>query len=452
MTSKKKSKRKKTIGQKKVIRPKKVVKLKKVVKPKKRRHRRKRRYNVAVEILLQSLPVLLITSIGEVVAGSVLGKMSTAMAVIPGLIILIPAIMDLRGNIGTALGSRVSTMLHLGVLGRHFSFNRIIRHNVGASVSLTAAVALILGIAAHFISLLFGLPSIGPVHLLIIAFLSAILATIFLQPFALFLTFTSFNKNLDPDNIVAPLLGMLGDVVSVLAIFVASIIVRKIPFNESWFLTLSIFSLLIATNIKGKRRKKKKKKRRDVFPLRYRFKCIVKQSVGVLYLCGILGIFSGLILHYKEKSLLLIPGLLILVPQVIAKSGSIGGIFGARFSSGMHLGFFSPFKINRYLLDHLLAATGFWVAISPVAALVTYVGAIVIGVAIPSLLTLLYISVFTLFIIVFSSFLLDFLLASLSYRMGMDPSNIVIPLITSIGDIIGVFTLMYAISLFTSVG
>ncbi len=143
---------------------------------------------------------------------------------------------------------------------------------------------------------------------------------------------------------------------------------------------------------------------------------------------------------------------MILVPQVIAKSGSIGGIFGARFSSGMHLGFISPFRINRYLLDHLLAAAGFWIAISPVAAFVTYIGALVTGVAIPSLITLLYISGFTLFVIVFSSFVLDFILASLSYRIGMDPSNVVIPLITSLGDIIGIFTLMYAISLFTSIG
>ncbi|MCK4234173.1 magnesium transporter [candidate division WOR-3 bacterium] len=123
---------------------------------KRRRKRRKRKLNIALQILIQSLPILLITSIGEVIAGSVLGKMSTALAVVPGLIILIPAVMDLRGNIGTALGSRVSTMLHLGILGKHFSFNRIIGHNVGASASLTAAVALILGIVAHFIQFFLG--------------------------------------------------------------------------------------------------------------------------------------------------------------------------------------------------------------------------------------------------------------------------------------------------------
>jgi len=412
-----------------------------------RRKKRKNR-NIAIEILLQSLPVLLVTSIGEVIAGSVLGKMSKAMEMIPGLIVLIPAVMDLRGNIGTALGSRVSTMLHLGVLGKHFSFNRIIGHNVGASFSLTGAVAIVLGIAAHFISLLFGLQSIGPVHLLLIAILSAFLATIFLQPFTLFLTFTSFNRRLDPDNVVAPLLGMLGDVVSILAIFVAAMIVQRIPFEENWFMTLSVLMFFVLARVKTKTRKR----RRNKFPLRYRFKSIVKQSIGVLFLCGILGIFSGIILHHKETGLMLMPGLLILVPQVIAKSGSIGGIFGARFSSGMHLGFFKPFRVNRYLLGHLLAGCGFWFAISPFAALVTYVGAIATGAAIPNLLILIYISLFTLFVIIFSSFFLDFILASFSYRIGVDPSNIVIPMITSIGDIIGVFTLMYAISLFTAIG
>lgn len=413
--------------------------------------RRSRQRNIAVQILVQSLPILLVTSAGEVVAGSVLGKMDHALAMIPGLMVLIPAVMDLRGNIGTALGSRVSTMLHLGILGRRFSFNNIIGHNVGASFSLTGAVALILGIIAHFVSLLFGLPSIGPVHLLLVALLAGLLAQLVLQPFTLFLTYTAFSKHLDPDNIVAPLLGMLGDVVSVIALFAASLLVRKIPFEENWFLTLSVCSLFVLARVKGVKKGRKRRKK-GAFPLRYRFKSIMKQSIGVLYLCGMLGVFSGLILHYREKGLLLIPGLLILVPQVIAKSGSIGGIFGARFSSGMHLGFFKPFRINSHLLNHGIAAIGFWIAITPVAAVVTYLGAVITKVAIPPLLTLVYISGFTLFVIVLSSFILDFLIASFSYRIGVDPSNVVIPLITSLGDIIGVFTLMFAIGLFCGIG
>jgi mgtE-like transporter len=424
----------------------------KSTKKKIRRKRRRSGRNVAVEILIQSLPILLITSAGEVIAGTVLGKMDQAMAMIPGLIVLIPAVMDLRGNIGTALGSRVSTMLHLGVLGRHFSFNRIIGHNIGASFALTGSVALVLGVIAHFVSLLFGLPSIGPVHLLLIALLAGLLAQLFLQPFTLFLTFAAFSKHLDPDNVVAPLLGMLGDVVSIVALFVASLLVWRMPFQENWFLTMGLFSLFMLARTKGKKAKKRRRRKKYSFPLRYRFKSIVKQSIGVLYLCGILGILSGLILHHKEKCLLLLPGLLILVPQVIAKSGSIGGIFGARFSSGMHLGFFKPFRINKHLLDHGFAAIGFWIAITPVAAIVTYIGALVTHVAIPPLLTLIYISGFTLFVIVLSSFILDFLIASFSYRIGVDPSNVVIPLITSLGDIIGVFTLMFAISLFCGIG
>lgn len=412
------------------------------------RHRRKKRkFNITFEILIQSLPILLVTSIGEVIAGSVLGKMSKAMELIPGLIVLIPAVMDMRGNIGTALASRVSTMLHLGILGKHFSFNRIIGHNIGASFSLTAAVALLIGILAHFISRLFGLASIGPVHLLLIALASSIGATLFLQPFTLLLTFLSFNKSLDPDNIVAPLLGMFGDVISILSIFVSSILIMKIHFQESWFLSLMLFLFFALASVKEKRRSRRKK---TVFPGRYRFTNIVKQSIGVLYLCGVLGIFSGIILHFKEKGLVLIPGLLILVPQVIAKSGSIGGIFGARFSSGMHLGFFTPFRVNKYLIGHLWAAVGFWIAISPIAAFITYIGAVIMGIKITAILTLLYITGGTLFVIVFSSFILDFLLASFSYRIGLDPSNIVIPLITSFGDIIGIFTLMYAISIFVA--
>ena len=70
--------------------------------------------------MLQAMPVVIATSIGELFAGSILGKMHERLDLIPGLIILVPAIMGLRGNIGTALGSRLSASLHLGIIRRKF--------------------------------------------------------------------------------------------------------------------------------------------------------------------------------------------------------------------------------------------------------------------------------------------------------------------------------------------
>ncbi|RKX70244.1 hypothetical protein DRP53_05580, partial [candidate division WOR-3 bacterium] len=95
-----------------------------------RRKRRKRR--IVSEILIQALPVVILTSVGEFFAGSILGRLHERLELIPGLIILVPAVMDLRGNIGTALGSRLSSALHLGIIGKHFTFDRFNISNISA--------------------------------------------------------------------------------------------------------------------------------------------------------------------------------------------------------------------------------------------------------------------------------------------------------------------------------
>ena len=79
----------------------------------KARRRKRRNRRIIFDILLQATPVVILTSLGELLAGSILGKMHERLDIIPGLIILVPAIMGLRGNIGTALGSRISTITQI---------------------------------------------------------------------------------------------------------------------------------------------------------------------------------------------------------------------------------------------------------------------------------------------------------------------------------------------------
>ena len=63
----------------------------------------------AKEMLKQSLPLIIICGIGGVITGSTLGAMIDILKEIPGLIVVIPAVIALRGNISTALGSRLGS-------------------------------------------------------------------------------------------------------------------------------------------------------------------------------------------------------------------------------------------------------------------------------------------------------------------------------------------------------
>jgi mgtE-like transporter len=396
------------------------------------RRRKRRSRRIISDILLQATPVVILTSLGELFAGSILGKMHERLDLIPGLIILVPAIMDLRGNIGTALGSRISTSLHLGLVGKRFSLNRFNLNNIGAGFSLSLAVSVVIGVCARFACQIFGLPSIPLVNLLLIAILASAMASLVLIPFTVSLTYLAFNRRLDPDNIVAPIIGMVGDVITVAVVFMAADIVLRIKIDDAWsLLMLPVLPLMIRS-----------------IPARYRLVNILKQSIPILLLCTVLGVLAGIYLHWQYEKFYLIPGLLILVPQIIAKAGSIGGIFGARFASGLHLGYVKPYRMNNYVMKNSIGALALALVVAPIVTVITKFGADIFGIPLVPFMPLLFINIFAIFVITLLVFVLDFMTASLSYKMRIDPSNSVIPIVTSMGDIIGTVVLVLAISMF----
>jgi mgtE-like transporter len=396
--------------------------------------RKRKRINrrIIADILLQATPVVILTSVGELFAGSILGKMHERLDLIPGLIILVPAVMGLRGNIGTALGSRISTSLHLGLVGRRFSFNKFNMSNVGAGFTLSLLVSVIIGVFARLVCHIFGLPSIPLVNLLLIAILASAMASVVLIPFTVTLTYFAFNKRLDPDNIVAPIIGMVGDIITVAVVFIAADIVLRLKIDEAWSLLLLPAVPMIVRRI----------------PARYKLKNILKQSVPILFVCTMLGVLAGIYLHWQYEKFYLVPGLLILVPQIIAKAGSIGGIFGARFSSGLHLGYLEPYRLNKYVMKNFTGAIALALVISPLVTLITKFGADLFRIPIVPIVPLFFINLFAIVAITLIVFFLDFFTASLSYKIRVDPSNSVIPFVTSLGDIIGTVILVLAITMF----
>jgi mgtE-like transporter len=358
--------------------------------------------------------------------------MHERLDLIPGLIILVPAIMGLRGNIGAALGSRISASLHLGLVGKRFSFNRFNLSNIGAGFSLSLAVSIVIGVCARLACQLFGLPSIPLVNMLLIAILASAMASLVLIPFTVTLTYFAFNRRLDPDNIVAPIIGMVGDVITVAVVFIAADIVLRLKIDDAWSLLMLPALPLIIRRI----------------PARYRLLNILKQSIPILFLCTVLGVLAGIYLHWQYEKFYLIPGLLILVPQIIAKAGSIGGIFGARFSSGLHLGFLKPYRMNDYVIKNSIGAIALAVVIAPIVTVITKFGADLFGIPLVPFMPLLFINIFAILVITVIVFVLDFITASFSYKIRVDPSNSVIPMVTSLGDIIGTVVLVLAISMF----
>src|SRR3546814_12897320 len=64
----------------------------------------------------QGLVALALNSTSSLIAGAALGALTDTFERYPGLLLLVPAAIGLRGNVFGALGNRVSTSIHAGEL------------------------------------------------------------------------------------------------------------------------------------------------------------------------------------------------------------------------------------------------------------------------------------------------------------------------------------------------
>ena len=182
------------------------------------------------KILRQSLPLIVACGFGELLAGVMLGGMARTLELLPGLLVLIPAIVGLKGNIDTTLGARLGSAAHMGLIttGKGWTSNPEMRQNLTAALILSLAMSAVAGVLAHFTCVLLGLPSAGPVAQTLIAIMAGTLSGVFLAFFTAWIVVTAFNRGIDPDNVTGPALSTLGDIITFFWLFAAASLVLSL--------------------------------------------------------------------------------------------------------------------------------------------------------------------------------------------------------------------------------
>src|SRR6184192_4083041 len=92
----------------------------------------------------QGLAALLVSSAGDLLAGLTLGAITHTLEALPGLLVLVPAAIGMRGNIFGALGSRLGTAIHTGTFSLARRRDTIVGQNVLSALTLTFVVSLAL--------------------------------------------------------------------------------------------------------------------------------------------------------------------------------------------------------------------------------------------------------------------------------------------------------------------
>ena len=155
---------------------------------------------------------------GGVLAGSLLLLFSGALERLPGLLILLPGFLELRGSVSGALSARLSSGLLLGVLKPRWG-GRILRGNVVAALAIAFIAAILLaGLAYGLSGWLFGA---ADARIFAVALLAVAVTSLIEVPVTVGATYRLFRRGHDPNNVMGPYVTMMGDVLSVVSLLIA---------------------------------------------------------------------------------------------------------------------------------------------------------------------------------------------------------------------------------------
>lgn len=182
-------------------------------------------YSVVKNILKQSIPVFLLCSVGGVAAGLILEDLKYDLTAVPGILILLPAILGMRGNISGALGSRIASALHLGLISPELKMNKTLSDNLIASLILNSLMAFTSGVISYFAYTFAGYGAQAPasiIQLTMISLMTGTTAGALLAVLTVSVALFTYSKGYDPDNVLAPSLATIGDIITVVCL-IASI-------------------------------------------------------------------------------------------------------------------------------------------------------------------------------------------------------------------------------------
>lgn len=381
-------------------------------------------------IIKQSLFALIICAFADIIAGIYLTSMIDFLILLPGILTMLPAAIDMRGNVYASMGSRLSTGLHTGEITPSLRGSKLITENVYSSLIQTVIMAAVIAFFAMIGGIILGNQTIGFIHLFFISLFASLIAAIGLILTTILVAILSFKKGFDPDNVSSPLIASIGDILNVASLFVVGIISFSLGTTFMLISSLLLTIVIVLFSFYSVRN--------SYYAMR-----ILKESMGFLALCALLSTLAGSVLDKNLEFIGVFPLLLVLAPLFNAENGNIGSILSARISTSFHLGrseitFFPKFDILKEF-SYTFVIT---LLLFPILAIIAYGMSTISSIPQMSFWNLFKISIFVAIMSSIVGMLTSYYLTYISIKTNIDPDNVVIPLLTSIMDISSVSVLI----------
>jgi len=392
----------------------------------------------AVHDAKQSLGALTVSVSAGVVTGLMFAAMTGTLETFPGLLLFIPAAIALRGNVFGPLGGRLSTALQTGTFSWSWRLDSLLVQNLIGAMAVSLVTSVGLAVIAQVMAgwLGGGREVIGIADFIVISGLGGLLASTAVLGITLGLAFWSVRFGWDLDNVTAPLVSASGDFLTIPSLLFATLFIRRGMVTLGLalvFVVLSVMSLgvLYRSKLLLTRR-------------------IVGETLPVLLAAGTLSLVAGVILEQSADRLLAFSVFLVVIPGYLSTAGALGGILSSRLATKVHLGLIEPRLLPTGRAREDIRVT--FVVALPIFALLSVLAGtfgVLAGHTSPGLPQLVAVAstgglVVTVFVTIIAYY------ATLAVvRFGLDPDNHGIPVVAASLDVVGAFTLVGAMALWS---
>lgn len=164
------------------------------------------------------LPLLLVLTVIELGSGLVLDALQETLLAYPTLLILVPVTIGMAGNLGSILAARLSTAFHLGLL----SFDPTDDHLAGnglATVALAVTLFPLVGAGAWLLAWVVADPALALATVVLVALASGVALAVLAVLVTVVTTYGAYRFELDPDDVVIPIVTNVCDVLGVVVLF-----------------------------------------------------------------------------------------------------------------------------------------------------------------------------------------------------------------------------------------
>jgi mgtE-like transporter len=384
--------------------------------------------------LRQGLVALVLSTGAGFVAGLTLAHLTGTLTELPGLYVLIPAAVGMRGTIFGAIGARLGTADAAGLLTIDLRPGGVLRRNVVVAVLTTFSSALWLAVLARVVSAIAGEPSIPLSELLTIAVVGGAIGSGLILLITIALAAASTRLGWDLDSVSTPMVTALGDMTSLPSLFLATLLLNHGAVSS----TIAIASLALAlVCIVASYRTRDRVVRK-----------IIWEMTATIALTPILDVLAGQLQQARAEQLFSVPVILAVIPPFVSQAGALGGIFSSRITSKMQLGVITPRGRPEIpaIVDASIVAVQSIVVFLLIGSVAWLLGRATGLANVPSATAVIGGTLLAGALVTPITIVAGYYLAVVTYRFGLDPDNQGVPVITSVMDLAGVAVVLFVMT------